>query len=107
MPLTSEDVQLIGAGMAALLIGLGTWKGAQKSDGKPPDHRPLAPNELKAEIEKISESQKRIERGLKEFVEASDDDRRELMKEVYRMGARLEALTGGDRSWIDRTLPPR
>lgn len=100
MTLNAEQAQAFGIAIAAGLVWLGGWIGTRRSSGKPPDNRPPSQDEVRVLVSGLIESQKRIERGFREFEEADHDHKRELMKEIYRMGAKLDSLqrnslTGG------------
>lgn len=79
------DPEKLGGALGLILLTLGAAfqgvRGAKKSDGKPPEHRPLPPNEVKAALD-----------GLRERIDSHADSLGDDVKDMQRSIDRLERM---------------
>ena len=73
--------QALGAIAITISVAFGIWRGHKKSDGKPPDHRPLPPNEVKVALD-----------GLRERIDSHADSLGDDVKDMQRSIDRLERM---------------
>lgn len=99
---TNETASAIGAGIAAILIAVGTWWGTRKGDGKPPPDRAPAPHEVKEALAALH----RLIAELREKLDDHDDDHRQIARQLDRIETRLQ-ISNEVRHWSERTQPPR
>lgn len=103
-----ETMQMAGAGVAAMLVGIFAWIGKKKGDPSPPDVRPLTPNEIKEALSEIRNTLRRLEKGLVRFGEVHEEQQRDAARQLDRIENRVSYGPGAFvQHHNDRTIPPR
>lgn len=102
MQWTSEDIQAIGGGVAAILAGIGLWFGNRKSSGKPPEQRAPSAHELREALTEL----RGFIKEMRESRDEHDDDHRQIARQLDRIEDRLK-FSAEIQSWRERTIPPR
>ena len=103
----ATDWEAIGQGVGACGVFLtAMWavvRGQKKSDGKPPEDRPMTQNELRASIAEFRGDLRRIQQSQDGLADDYEREFREINRQLDRIENRVSV---GVQHFTDRTIPP-
>lgn len=99
--------EAVGTGIGAFGVVMttvwGVMRGQKKSDGKPPEDRPMTQNELRASIAEFRGDLRRIQQSQDGLADDYEREFREINRQLDRIENRVSV---GVQHFTDRTIPP-
>ena len=99
--------EAVGTGIGAFGVVMttvwGVMRGQRRSDGKPPEDRPVTPNELRASIAEFRGVLRRIQQSQDDLAEDYESEFRAINRQLDRIENRVSV---GVQHFADRTIPP-
>lgn len=103
----SINWEAVGTGIGAFGVVMttvwGVMRGQRRSDGKPPEDRPMTQNELRASIAELRDVILKIQKSQDDLSEDYVSEFRAINRQLDRIENRVSV---GVPHFTDRTIPP-